>query len=44
MTKAGQKYRCAICGNETVITNAGAGFLVCCGKPMELIGEGFFCS
>ena len=37
MTKAGQKYKCNICGNEVVVTKAGAGTLVCCGKPMEEI-------
>ena len=35
MTKEGQKYQCKICGNEVVVTKAGAGTLVCCGKPME---------
>ncbi len=34
MTRVGQKYRCAVCGNEVTVTNAGAGTLVCCGKPM----------
>lgn len=43
MTKTGQKYKCNICGNEVVVTNAGAGQLVCCGQPMEVIGEGFDC-
>ncbi|HMK42826.1 MAG TPA: desulfoferrodoxin FeS4 iron-binding domain-containing protein [Dissulfurispiraceae bacterium] len=42
-TKAGQKYSCAVCGNETVVTKAGAGVLVCCGKPMQLVGEGYSC-
>lgn len=40
MTKVGQKYKCNICGNEVVITNAGAGALICCGKPMDMTGEG----
>jgi desulfoferrodoxin-like iron-binding protein len=43
MNKAGQKYRCNTCGNEVVMTNAGAGTLFCCGRPMDLIGEGFEC-
>ena len=43
MTKVGQKYKCNICGNEVVVTNVGAGELVCCGQPMENIGEGFAC-
>jgi desulfoferrodoxin-like iron-binding protein len=42
-TKIGQKYKCNICGNEVVVTNAGAGELVCCGQPMACIGEGFDC-
>ncbi|PNX51870.1 MAG: desulfoferrodoxin [Thermoplasmata archaeon M9B2D] len=33
----GEKYRCNICGNEVVVTKAGGGQLVCCGKPMEMI-------
>ncbi len=43
MTKIGQKYKCNICGNEVVVTNAGGGELVCCGEPMEAAGEGFVC-
>lgn len=43
MTKVGQKYKCNICGNEVVVTEAGAGTLVCCGQPMVVIGEGFQC-
>jgi desulfoferrodoxin-like iron-binding protein len=39
MTKTGQKYKCNICGNEVMVTNEGAGVLVCCGKPMGLAGE-----
>jgi desulfoferrodoxin-like iron-binding protein len=34
--KEGEKYRCAICGNEVVVTKSGGGELVCCGEPMEL--------
>jgi len=33
----GEKYRCNVCGNEVVVTKAGGGELVCCGKPMEEI-------
>jgi len=43
MTQIGQKYKCNICGNEAVITNPGAGALICCGRPMEVLGEGFEC-
>ena len=37
--KAGEKYRCNICGNEVVVTEAGGGTLVCCGEDMEKLGE-----
>lgn len=37
--ETGEKYRCAICGNEVIVTKAGGGTLVCCGKNMELIGK-----
>lgn len=30
-------YRCPICGNVVEVLNAGAGELVCCGKPMILL-------
>ncbi len=33
--KAGEKYRCNICGNEVLVTEAGGGTLVCCGQDME---------
>ena len=33
----GEKYRCAICGNEVEVTKVGGGTLICCGKDMELI-------
>jgi desulfoferrodoxin-like iron-binding protein len=35
--KAGEQYRCGICGNEVTVTKAGGGELVCCGQPMEKI-------
>lgn len=35
--KAGEKYRCNICGNEVTVTKAGGGVLVCCGEEMELL-------
>ena len=37
--KAGEKYRCNICGNEVVVTEAGGGTLVCCGEDMEKLSE-----
>jgi desulfoferrodoxin-like iron-binding protein len=33
----GERYKCSICGNEVVVTKAGGGTLVCCGKNMEKI-------
>ncbi len=35
--KAGEHYKCNICGNEVVVTTAGGGTLVCCGEDMELV-------
>ncbi len=32
-------YRCNVCGNIVEVLQAGAGQLVCCGKPMELLAE-----
>jgi len=37
MTKINQIYKCSICGNMVEILHAGAGELVCCGQPMELL-------
>ena len=34
MTKIKEIYRCPVCGNIVEVLNAGAGELVCCGKPM----------
>ncbi|HBT46339.1 MAG TPA: desulfoferrodoxin [Peptococcaceae bacterium] len=39
MTALGQVYRCGVCGNMVEILHTGAGTLVCCGKPMELMEE-----
>lgn len=39
MTKLNEIYRCDICGNVVSITGEGAGELVCCGEPMELLKE-----
>ena len=39
MTKLKEIYRCPICGNIVEVLNAGAGELVCCGKPMILRKE-----
>jgi desulfoferrodoxin-like iron-binding protein len=35
----GEKYRCAICGNEVTVTKVGGGELVCCDQPMNLITD-----
>jgi len=32
----GKRYRCTVCGSEIIITKAGTGAVVCCGKPMEI--------
>ena len=37
MTKIGETYKCEICGNIVTVVEAGAGTLVCCGEPMNLI-------
>jgi superoxide reductase len=39
MTTVSQIYKCNICGNIVEVLHAGAGELVCCGQPMELLVE-----
>jgi len=39
MTKKDQIYKCNICGNVVRVIETGAGELVCCGQPMELLEE-----
>ncbi len=39
MIKLRQVYKCDVCGNLVEVLHAGAGELVCCGKPMELQQE-----
>lgn len=39
MTKKMQVYRCNSCGNIVESLKGGAGQLVCCGDPMELMDE-----
>jgi superoxide reductase len=34
-----QVYKCSMCGNIVEVLHGGAGELVCCGKPMELLKE-----
>lgn len=36
MTRRTEIYKCDICGNIVEVLHAGAGELVCCGKPMCL--------
>jgi desulfoferrodoxin-like iron-binding protein len=38
MTNVGQKYKCTVCTNEVAVTKEGVGVLVCCGRPMEVVG------
>jgi len=35
--KAGENYKCNVCGNGVTVTKAGEGELVCCEQPMEKI-------
>jgi superoxide reductase len=37
MTKKLEVYKCTICGNIVEVIHEGAGELVCCGQPMELL-------
>lgn len=39
MTEKRRIYKCDICGNIVEVLHAGAGKLVCCGQPMELLME-----
>ncbi len=39
MTKKLQIYKCNLCGNIVEVLHEGAGELVCCGEPMELLDE-----
>jgi superoxide reductase len=39
MTKLNEIYKCEICGNIVNILHTGAGELVCCNQPMNLITE-----
>ncbi len=40
MTALLQVYKCELCGNIVEVVHAGAGQLVCCGKPMTYMEEG----
>ena len=39
MTAQLQVYECEVCGNVVEVLRAGAGELVCCGQPMNLLVE-----
>jgi superoxide reductase len=39
MTERLQIYKCSVCGNMVEVVHAGAGELVCCGQPMNLLTE-----
>jgi superoxide reductase len=39
VTKKNEVYKCPLCGNIVEVMHTGAGELVCCGQPMDLMGE-----
>ena len=39
MTEKNQVYKCGLCGNIVEVLHTGAGELVCCGQPMDLVVE-----
>jgi len=39
MTEQLQVYKCQVCGNVVEVLDSGAGQLVCCDQPMELLDE-----
>ena len=39
MTEKNQVYKCPLCGNIVEVLHTGAGELVCCGQPMDLVVE-----
>lgn len=39
MTKLKQVYKCNVCGNIVEVVHTGAGELVCCNEPMNLMEE-----
>jgi len=40
MTKQLEIYKCEVCGNIVEVLHSGAGELVCCGQPMNLMEAG----
>jgi len=39
MTNKNEVYKCPLCGNIVEVLHTGAGELVCCGQPMDLMSE-----
>ena len=39
MTQKLEIYKCGVCGNVVEIYDCGAGDLLCCGQPMQLMPE-----
>jgi len=39
MTEKLEVYKCNVCGNIVTVLHNGAGTLVCCGQPMQLLKE-----
>jgi superoxide reductase len=39
MTQEGEMYACKICGNVVKVVASGNGILVCCGQPMQFVGD-----
>ena len=39
MTKLHEVYKCDVCGNIVEVMHSGAGELICCNKPMQLLKE-----
>ncbi len=39
MTQKNEVYKCPLCGNIIEVLHTGAGGLVCCGQPMDLMAE-----
>lgn len=39
MSKLNEVYRCALCGAMVEVVEGGAGQLVCCDEPMQLLDE-----
>jgi superoxide reductase len=39
MAKRLEIYKCDVCGNIVEVVHGGAGELVCCGQPMNLLEE-----